>query len=358
MQPNDKPGLFGITYSNRDFTQKESWGKNQFNNAFPASLACYMGVKGIAPVYLCVDTQGQFQQTTLPIEQLLGMKPLQPHLHFSFEQPYTPYADLVIGTLPGIDLVIQDTSTPYRDCLRGLEIKLTALPDYTTCELSEDQYGCEMVIRPDTIVYVGLSFAVCYRDKREQLLQLLAPICDSIDKWEDPDSVRPYLHLFVEVLQQIMKLQSHNQQPLLIQPVWKTTGKLGVLAEQCFDMFVWSDFGFTRMLTEQALNVQYSRITRIERSVVWLVKMLCDFARNGKIHHRQVIDQISFDTRNDKAFSLSGGNTHPYMKSQELTTPRVSKYAVKDIILGNGQRFLSPERRLDAIIVNSPYLFT
>lgn len=33
-----KPGLYGVTYLNRDFTQSYTWGKNQFNSSFPAGL--------------------------------------------------------------------------------------------------------------------------------------------------------------------------------------------------------------------------------------------------------------------------------------------------------------------------------
>ncbi|WP_242026087.1 HindVP family restriction endonuclease [Anabaena sp. FACHB-1391] len=48
MQPdNVQVGLFGLTHSNRDFSQRESWGKNQFNNSFPASLACYTALPGV-----------------------------------------------------------------------------------------------------------------------------------------------------------------------------------------------------------------------------------------------------------------------------------------------------------------------
>jgi hypothetical protein len=35
----------------------------------------------------------------------------------------------------------------------------------------------------------------------------------------------------------------------------------------------------------------------------------------------------------------------------------VSKYEIKNIILGGGQNLLSPERRFDAVIVNSPDIF-
>jgi len=49
--------------------------------------------------------------------------------------------------------------------------------------------------------------------------------------------------------------------------------------------------------------------------------------------------------------------THPYMDCDELHNPRITKEEIKNIILGGGQNLLSPERRFDAIIFNSPELF-
>jgi hypothetical protein len=46
------------------------------------------------------------------------------------------------------------------------------------------------------------------------------------------------------------------------------------------------------------------------------------------------------------------------MSCPELTKPRINKAAIKDIILGGGENLLSPERRFDAIIYNSPELFS
>ena len=45
------------------------------------------------------------------------------------------------------------------------------------------------------------------------------------------------------------------------------------------------------------------------------------------------------------------------MRCKELTTPRITKTQIKNIILGGGQNLLSPERRFDAIIFNSPEIF-
>jgi hypothetical protein len=70
-----QPGLFGLNKSNRDFTQKEAWGKNQFNSSFPAALCCYLASKKIAANYLCID-HGKFTQTFAAIDQIFGLDPL------------------------------------------------------------------------------------------------------------------------------------------------------------------------------------------------------------------------------------------------------------------------------------------
>jgi hypothetical protein len=41
---NNKPTLFGLNKTNRDYTKEATWGKNQFNSSFPASLCCYYQV--------------------------------------------------------------------------------------------------------------------------------------------------------------------------------------------------------------------------------------------------------------------------------------------------------------------------
>ncbi len=85
--------------------------------------------------------------------------------------------------------------------------------------------------------------------------------------------------------------------------------------------------------------------------------MLFDFAKNGAIDHAWVIDHMTYNTKNDKAFAANGRVTNPYMRSPELTTPRIKKSQLKEIILNKGYKLLSPERRFDAIIFYSPELF-
>lgn len=53
------PGLFGQKYSSRDYRFEESWGKNQFNSSFPASLVAYMSSKDLSPVFICTNKNNE-----------------------------------------------------------------------------------------------------------------------------------------------------------------------------------------------------------------------------------------------------------------------------------------------------------
>lgn len=357
MKENCRPGLFGIKHSNRDFTLPYSWGKNQFNSSFPAALVCYMGEQQIRPIYLTVNKDLSIQHSKITVEKLLGLPHNSNNLFFSFEESFSPYSDLVIGQLARADLVTRDISTKNKNSLVALEIKLTALPDNSTCDLvDESSFGCEIVVRPDTIVYIAFAIARIYANKINSLRTLIAPVCSKIIEWEDSENVRPHMSSIIEAIDNILKENLSKQVPLLLQPIWKTQGKKSILADNCFDVFIWSDFGITRLFIDQSKN-KTGNFTRQERAVVWLIKMLNDFGNKGKINPAQVTSQLAYNTRNDKAFAVNGKITNPYMASDELTTPRIMKQAVKEIILGGGQNYLSPERRLDAIILNSPNLF-
>ncbi|MGR0331828.1 HindVP family restriction endonuclease [Bacillus cereus] len=350
------PGLFGVDKSNRDFTNLTSWGKNQFNSSFPAALACYMYSSDISPVYLKLNEDLSVFHTNIDVSNLFGLAPMDENLHFAFERDFTPYQIFVEGDLPRVDLVTMNISDSR--CLSGLEVKLTALPDQTTYNLTEDNYGCELVIRPDTIVYLAISIAMTYQDNRQELYDLLNPICSRVSDWESTNEILLYIQDMINAIDTVLLSNLDKQTPLVMQPIWKTMGKSSKLADNCLDMFIWSNFAFTRLFidnTRESLGAK--SISRLMRTSVWLTKMLYDFAINGKINHEAVIDKLSYNTRNDKAFSFTGVRTHRYMACNELTNPRIPKTALKDIILNGGEKFLSPERRFDAVIVNTPGLF-
>jgi len=151
--------------------------------------------------------------------------------------------------------------------------------------------------------------------------------------------------------------RSFIQTPLLLQPVWKTEGKYLKLTDNCLDAFIWSNAAFLNFISQVASSEGATSITRQSRTVVWIYKMLFDVARTGKFDHKNVIDTMSYNTKNDKAFASNGRVTNSFMSCERLVNPRVKKAEIKLIILGGGQNLLSPERRFDAVLCNSPELF-
>lgn len=199
-----------------------------------------------------------------------------------------------------------------------------------------------------------------FRNDRSKLFPLINTKFDKIKDWADGASIWPYITDIIAALDNIMLSTINNQEPLLLQPVWKTDGKSSMLATNCLDIFIWSNFAFAQLFLDVArgeLAVGSNRITRQIRTIIWLFKMLYDFANHSQINYHKIIDELSYNTKNDKAFAVSGRITHRYMNCPELTTPRIKKWDIKNIILGEGQNLLSPERRFDAIIYNSPELF-
>jgi len=347
---SEQPSLFGLNKTNRDYTKESTWGKNQFNSSFPASLCCYLASKDIEANYLSIEG-GVLKPTTIAIKDVFGIEADDSDLYFAFESQHTPFQRYVIGSLPRTDLVIQKESTG--ECLQGLEIKLTALPDNSTFHLKENEYGSELVVRPDTIVYLACSLA---SSLQSDLIELIPNI--QIEDWADASLVLPHIKTIIETIKNISLHIEDTQNSFLLQPIWKTKGKSPQLAEQCLDIFVWSNAGFSNFISQIAdSNPKATKITRQTRTAIWLFKMLQDIAIKGQFDHEAIIDTLSYNTKNDKAFASSGKITNRYMLSTRLEKPVISKAEIKNIILGGGQNMLSPERRFDAIIFNSPKLF-
>jgi len=348
---NIQPSLFGLKKTNRDFTQREAWGKNQFNSSFPAALCCFLESKNIQANYLAISKK-KFMPSLISIKNVFKISSDDKDTYFAFESQHTPYQKFVVGSLPRTDIVIQRESTGR--CLSGFEVKLTALPDNTTCDLDEKSYGSEIVVRSDTIVYLACSIAACLSDSLGDLLPSI-----KVKDWSNAKFILEQIGPIVDAVESISIALETNQHAFLLQPIWKTIGKSPELAENCLDMFVWSNAGFSSFISSIASrSADATGITRQTRTAIWLYKMLSDIKENKKFNHERIIDMLSYNTKNDKAFASAGNVTNKYMACPRLIKPIIKKTEIKDIILGGGQNLLSPERRFDAILFNSPGLFS
>jgi hypothetical protein len=349
------PSLYGISKSNRDFSLPYYWGKNQFNSSFPVALACFMRDSGINAVYLRINKDREVFHEELPIASLFGSKLPNDKLFFSFESRFEPYQQFVHDELKPIDLVIKNAQTDA--FIRPVEIKLTTLPDNTTCGVSEDRYGCEVVIRSPTMRYMALSMAMSLKDKFRDIRKIFEPSCLRIRQWGNTVEIKKSMPDILEALELFISSYRDYEKPLLMQPIWKTIGKSAILADNCLDIFVWSDFALTRLFMDSATESDSAQISRQQRAAVKLARFLFEVSGTGKVYQEPIYDEMGLGNQTDKEFAISGNKTNKYMRCERLTKPVIHKSQIKNIILGGGHRHLSPERRFDAIIYFSPGLF-
>lgn len=353
---NKKPGLYGLKNSNRNFSDPYYWGKNQFNSAFPISLACYMRDREISAIYIRLNSAGNTHIDELPISTLFGSEESNEDLYFDFEARFPPFSQFVHDELVTIDCVTKSSLTGIY--LRPIEIKLTTLPDNSTCEYDEIKYGCEIVIRSATMRYMALSMATSLAYQLDEVRQIFEPVCIEVRNWDNADEVKNKLPAILNALQ-IFFLKYHSlEKPLLVQPIWKTIGKSALLADNCLDIFVWSDFALTKLFMDSAVvNNASSTITRFQRAALRLARFLFEISRSGRVYQAPIYDGMTLGNQTDKEFAISGVKTYQYMSCERLVKPVMKKSDIKNIILGGGQKFLSPERRFDAVIYFSTDLF-
>ncbi|MEC1304300.1 HindVP family restriction endonuclease [Lysinibacillus capsici] len=358
MTEERKAGLFGLKNSNRDFSSKDNWGKNQFNSSFPAALTCYMGERKVKPVYLKMDNQYAVYKDYIEVSELfkvpVGVNPSD--AYFEFEGIYKPHneydetllrSDLVVKSIPADNA--EDTYFSHH------EVKLTTVPDSATFNKTEDKFGCEIVVRSVTIVHLAVNLIELYKDNKHDLATILNPVTSVISDWKDEKIILPLLPMMINVLNDILTQNIDKQSPLILNPIWKTNGKSSALADNCLDLFVWSDFAVTRLFIN-SINSSKKSIDRYSRSLVWLLYLLHQYTIRDKINSSEIYT-MPFNSQTDKAFAVNGSKTNPYMACDELLNPRITREEIGNIIFNDGQLLLSPERRFDAAIYYASDIF-
>lgn len=355
----ETPALFGIKHSNRDFSDKDSWSKNKFNSSFPAALIAYMGSKNMNCVYLKLNEDGKVVKDYIAPADLLHANPLDDSIYYSFESSYSKFQPYSVGKAPTVDLMVMDRNS--REILTGLEVKLTTIPDESTFKLAEERYGSELVIRMPSIHFLACSIADIYRADFSKLKKYFGKNgFGNVSSYQEAAQVNPRLGDIWSIMNQLIKDNIVNQKPAIIQPIWKTVKKSNRLADDCLDVFVWSDLAFTQLFMSEARKAPLDptkQIDRPTRALIQLFFMLNEVSVMEKFHTEDIFQKLTYTMKNDKAFAVSGRITNKFMACEELSRPRINKMEIKNIILGGGQNMLSPERRFDAALVNAIEIF-
>lgn len=347
--------LYGIVNSNRKFSEPIYWGKNQFNSSFPMALCCYMRDEQKKAIAIKMNDDLSTSLGDISFDEVFGTSLPNSEIYFSFESYFSPYRDYVADSLEKIDVVIVNNET--KEEIRPLEIKLTTLPDDETSSCTEECYGSEIVVRSPTMRYVALSMIDANQSSLAQIRKIFESSCKTIRYWDSQDVMKDRQTDIFNALKIFLQTFCYTQRPLLVQPIWKTKGKTAILADQCLDVFVWTDFSLIRLILDSLDNYDPKKITRPQRAALRLARFLYEASSGDSVFQKPIYDGMTYDTKNDKEFATSGSKTNQYMTCNRLKSPAISKNEIKKIVLGGGQRYLSPERRFDSILYFSKDIF-
>lgn len=307
------------------------------------------------PIYIKTNKKNEVIHSEINAHELFGIDPLDDNAYYNYEAGFSPYEKFYLGEREHIDLVMMDNKTSK--VLSGLEIKLTALPDNTTKSQSESEWGTEIVMRPPTICFLACSICENYNtSKGKERLRTMLRKVPQINHWEEMDEIIPHYTKILDAVLAVSTDMCGKQKPLIIQPIWKTEGNKMRLKDNCLDVFVWSNLAIIQMCcTEDSSDIR--KLNRFHRTIIWIYKMLLDYVTFETFDYKRIIRLQSYNLANDKAFAMPGTKSRTFLKDAIIVNPRITKYEIKNIILGGGQDLLSPERRFDAVLVNSPDIF-
>lgn len=335
-------GLYGIHHSNRH--EEDHWGKNCFNSSFPTATACYMMEHDINAVYVHVNKDLKVVADTVPIREVFNCGDRKTEdLFFSFESVFQPYQDYCFDFIDGIDLVVKDTEGRF---LQPLEVKLTVLPTDNTSSKPENEWGCELVIRSATTSYCALGMYDSVKDHARHVREIFENACSSIQMWENDFEMLHKTPALYDAINKFQKEYYTHQKPLLMQTIWKTKGKSPELADQAFDIVVWSDYAFSRLFVDDAIKPT-KKMSRPQRATARLARCIWELSKSNRIRVEDIYRAMSFDNQTDKEFAVQGTKWKRYVSSDRTVTPILPKTAVNEIIMPGYIRKLSPERRFD-----------
>ena len=119
-----------------------------------------------------------------------------------------------------------------------------------------------------------------------------------------------------------------------------------LLAEQAFDIVIWSDYAFSRLFIDSS-SAEATSMSRPMRATARLARCLWELSKSGKIRVVDIYRQMAFGNQTDKEFAIGGSKWRQYVTSDRIVCPILPKTVVSNIIEPGYIQRLSPERRFD-----------
>lgn len=338
-------GSFGIEHSNR--RPGDHWSKNCFNTSFPTALACYLMKKRIKAIYNKLEFDNgkpKVVSSEIDIGDVFYCSGLDiSNLYFRFDSVFEKYRPYSADSIDGIDLVVMTTDGKF---LTPLEVKLSVLQTDSTSRQSEQKSGCELVIRSAATSYCAMGMYDAVKNESKDIQNIFEDVCTTICNWSNSDEVLHNMPRIAECIDVFQEKYHTNQKPLLMQAIWKTNEKTFELAEDAFDIIIWSDYAISRLFIDNSYTVE-KYMSRAARATARMARCLWELSRTGKIGLFDIYGQMAYGNRSDKEFAIGAKEWASYVSTNRIIKPILKKNTLGEIIKPGYIEELSPERRFD-----------
>lgn len=262
-------------------------------------------------------------------------------MEFDFEFKYEPYQAFAVDPIDGIDLVVRDIRGNY---LAPVEIKLTVLPTSATSVKPQSDWGSELVVRTATTSYCAFSIWDAVNDRHAHIREIFEDTCADIGSWTNDYEMSHKTSNLRRCLDTFEREYLDYQQPIVMEPIWKTEGQSPILCDDAFDIVVWSNLAFTRLFIETECG---NTMSRPMRASARMARCIWELSRSGRIRVDEIYRQMAFGQQTDKEVAVPGDRWRRYITSDRILRPAVPKTALSEIIAEGYIDRLRPERRFD-----------
>ena len=203
-----------------------------------------------------------------------------------------------------------------------------------------------MVIRAATTSYCALGMFDSISEHYQHIREIFEASCSSIESWNSDYEMKTKTKNLQECINTFQKEYYSHQKPLVMQTIWKTKGQSPILADDAFDIVIWSDYAFSRLFVD-AVKRSAKTMSRTMRATARLARCLWELSISKKIHIVDIYRQMAFGNQTDKEFSIQGPKWRRYVSTSRIVKPCLSKNLITDIIQKDHIHMLLPERRFD-----------
>lgn len=343
---------FGYTFSLKNLPNP--FAKGRLTNTYPTSKLAWMASRSLQPRFIetVVDQRPELSVVLRDGATVYGgIDPSS--LRYDFEKKLDAFSALQSNISTKATKCDTVASEPiFGTQIKALENKITVLPDNTTKNLPEDQWGAEIVLRPNTLANSTMQLFLNMSEPTKNRLRELSKALglNNIRDWRSEAEVGKHYEAIDRFALSILQETVPTQSAYMLQAVWSTDRSPFKFTHNPCDLLVWTDLSILSAVYREtdASSGNKDSIGRARRAIVRFVVTIDELLCRGFINYDSIYRDIAFTNQNDKELSIVGTRLRQLLGPEAFNNRRITEEELDEILGEDAAFHITPERRFDA----------